>query len=183
MRIVRGGDGGVEITVALAGRADAPYYRRRFPASETDEVRVYLHGGDDQVDRTGPAGGPITVRVIAGGGRDTIDDSKGGGTDIWRDAGTLDVKRGPGTHLRNDVWPNPVPVKDAPWIEPRSYGHWTVPAPVFGYAPDVLLYLGYAGFRPGRSDRRLGFWRRIVQLLRLRQRQRRDRGSCALQDA
>jgi hypothetical protein len=61
--------------------------------------------------------------------------------------------------VRNDVWPNPVPVKDAPWIEPRSYGQWTVPAPVFGYAPDVLVYLGYGftrtawGFRtePAKS--------------------------------
>ena len=159
VRIVRGADGAVEVTVALADRSDAPYYRRRFLASESDEVRVYLHGGDDRVERSGPAGGPITIRVIAGGGRDIIDDSKSGGTDIWRDAGTLDVTRGPGTHVRNEVWPNPVPVKDAPWIEPRSYGHWTVPAPVFGYAPDVYLYLGYGftrtswGFRTEPAKR------------------------------
>ena len=157
--IVRHADGAVEVTVALADRADAPYYRRRFLATETDEVRVYLHGGDDRVDRSGPAGGPITVRVIAGGGQDTVDDSKSGGTDIWRDAGTLNVTRGPGTDVRNDVWPNPVPVKDAPWIEPRSYGHWTVPTPVFGYAPDVYLYLGYGftrtswGFRTEPAKR------------------------------
>ena len=112
--------------MALADRVDAPYYRRRFVAAETDEVRVYLHGGDDRVERTGPAAGRLTVRVIAGGGHDVIDDSKGGGTDVWRDAGTMDVSRGPGTTVRNEVWPNPVPVKDAPWIEPRSYGNWTV---------------------------------------------------------
>jgi hypothetical protein len=34
-------------------------------------------------------------------------------------------------------------VKDAPWIEPRSYGSWTIPTPLFGYAPDLYLYLGY----------------------------------------
>ena len=159
VRIVRDAEGAVEVTVALADRGVAPYYRRRFLASETDEVRVYLHGGDDRVDRTGPAGGPITVRVIAGGGQDTVDDSKSGGTDVWRDAGTLDVTRGSGTNVRNDVWHNSVPVKDAPWIEPRSYGHWTVPAPVFGYEPDVDLYIGYGftrtswGFRTEPAKR------------------------------
>ena len=152
-------DGAVEITIALADQAGAPYFHRRFAATETDEVRVYLHGGDDRVVRTGPAGGPVKVRVIAGGGTDSVDDSKSGGTDVWRDAGTLNVTRGPGTDVRNEVWPNPVPVKDAPWIEPRSYGDWTVGTPVFGYAPDVYLYLGYGftrtswGFRTEPAKR------------------------------
>ena len=126
---------------------------------ETDEVRIFLHGGDDRVERTGPAGGPIAVRVIAGGGRDIVDDSKSGGTDVWRDAGTLEVDRGRGTHVRDKVWPNPVPVKDAPWIEPRSWGNWAVGLPVFGYAPDVNVYVGWGisrtswGFRtlPSKS--------------------------------
>jgi hypothetical protein len=157
--IARAADGSIEVTVALADGAAEPYYRRTFVASETDEIRVFLHGGDDRVERAGQPGGPITVRVVAGGGRDVIDDSKSGGTDVWRDAGTADVSRGQGTHVRQNAWPNPVPVKDAPWIEPRSYGHWSVPAPVFGYAPDVLIYLGYGftrtawGFRtsPAKS--------------------------------
>jgi hypothetical protein len=157
--VARGADGSVEVTVGLADSGVAPYYRRRFLASETDEVRIFLHGGNDRVQTTGPAGGPITVRVIAGGGRDVVDDSASGGTDVWRDAGTLDVKRGPGTNVRDKVWPNPVPVEDAPWIEPRSYGQWSMPAPIFGYAPDVSLYLGFGftrtawGFRtePSKS--------------------------------
>ena len=157
--VARGADGSVEVTVGLANSGEPPYYRRRFLASETDEVRIFLHGGDDRVERTGPAGGPITARVIAGGDRDIVDDSASGGTDVWRDAGTLDVKRGPGTNVRDKVWLNPVPVKDAPWIEPRSYGQWSVPAPVFGYAPDVSVYLGFGftrtawGFRtePSKS--------------------------------
>lgn len=159
VRIARGADDSLDVTVSLLERPEAPYFHRRFLASETDEVRIYLHGGDDRVERTGPAGGPIAVRVIAGGGADAIDDARSGGTDVWRDAGTLDVTRGPGTRVRNDVWPNPAPVKDAPWIEPRSYGHWTVPAPTFGYAPDVYLYLGYGftrtswGFRTEPAKR------------------------------
>jgi hypothetical protein len=157
--ITRGGGDAIEVTIALAGGAAAPYFRRTFIPAETGEIRVFLHGGSDRVERAGPAGGPITVRVIAGGGTDVVNDSASGGTDVWRDAGTLDVSRGSGTHVRDEAWVNPVPVKDAPWIEPRSYGQWSVPAPVFGYAPDVLVYLGYGftrtawGFRtePAKS--------------------------------
>jgi len=161
--ISRGADGAVEVAVKVSSGPADPYYRRRFVPAETEEIRIFLHGGDDRVERTGPAGGPITVRVIAGGGTDVVNDSASGGTDVWRDAGTLDVKRGSGTHVREDAWVNPVPVKDAPWIEPRSYGQWTVPSPVFGYAPDVLVYLGYGftrtawGFRtePAKSEQTL----------------------------
>jgi hypothetical protein len=157
--VARAADGSIEVTVGLADGAAEPYYRRRFATSETEEIRIFLHGGDDRVERTGPPGGPMTVRVVAGGGRDVVDDSKSGGTDVWRDAGTLDVNRGRDTHVRDTVWLNPIPVKDAPWIEPRSYGQWTVSAPIFGYAPDVLVYVGYGftrtawGFRtePAKS--------------------------------
>jgi hypothetical protein len=147
VRVARSADDSVEVSIAAAGAQ--PYYRRRFAASETGEVRIFLHDGDDHVERHGRAGGPIKVRVLAGGGRDEVDDSASGGTDVWRDAGSVEVERGPGTHVRNDPWHNPAPVKDAPWIEPRSWGHWNVGLPSFGYAPDVLVYLGYG---IGRTD-------------------------------
>ena len=153
----------VEVSIALADTPGEGYYRRRFDPLETSEVRIFLHGGDDTVVRGGNAGGPITVRVVAGGGQVVVDDSASGGTDVWRDAGTVDVKRGDGTGVRSGPWQNPVPVKDAPWIEPRSWGHWTTTTPIFGYAPDVSVYLGYGftrtayGFRtlPNRSEQTL----------------------------
>jgi hypothetical protein len=158
--VARAADDSVDVSIAARAGGGQPYYRRRFVASETDEVRIFLHGGDDRVERSGKPGGPVTVRVIAGGGLDTVDDSKSGGTDVWRDEGRVDVDRGPGTHVRNDSWDNPAPVKDAPWIEPRSWGHWSLGQPAFGFAPDVLVYLGYGvsrtawGFRtlPNKSE-------------------------------
>jgi hypothetical protein len=157
--LARGADDSMEITIALAEGGALPWFRRRFLPSETDEVRVYLHGGNDRLTRTGPAGGPVHVRVIAGGGQDVVDDSKSGGTDVWTDEGEAKVERGDGTQVRRNTWTNPAPVKDAPWLEPRSYGHRTVGATVFAYHPDVELVLGYGltrtawGFRtqPARS--------------------------------
>jgi hypothetical protein len=141
--LVRGADDSMEITIAAGEGNAAPWFRRRFLPDETDEVRVYLHGGNDRVVRTGPAGGPVHVRVIAGGGQDAVDDSRSGGTDVWTDKGEAKVQRGDGTQVRGNAWTNPAPVKDAPWLEPRSYGHWTIGGAIFSYHPDVELILGY----------------------------------------
>jgi hypothetical protein len=141
--LARGDDDSMEITIASTDPGAAPFFRRRFLPSETDEVRVYLHGGDDRVTRTGGAGGPVHVRVIAGGGLDTVVDSKSGGTDVWTDKGEARVERGDGTQVRRNAWTNPAPVKDAPWLEPRSYGHLTTGGAIAAYHPDVQLVLGY----------------------------------------
>ncbi|MFN8092908.1 MAG: hypothetical protein U0599_11915 [Vicinamibacteria bacterium] len=147
--IARQDDGSVELSVAGAEPGAAASYRRRFLPAETDEVRVYLHGGDDRVTRTGAPGGPLKVRVVAGGGQDAVDDSKSGGTDVWRDAGEVNVARGSGTQVRGGAWTNPSPVKDAPWLEPRSYGHRTIGGAVLAYHPDIEGVLGYGLTRTG----------------------------------
>jgi len=139
--LTRGADDSLEVAIAVDG--NAPWYRRRFLPSETDEVRVYLHGGNDRVTRSGPAGGPVKVRVVAGEGQDVVDDSKSGGTDVWGGKGSVEVSRGSGTHVRPHEWTNPAPAKDAPWIEPRSYGHYTLPGTILSYHPDIELVLGY----------------------------------------
>jgi hypothetical protein len=134
-------EGGVlDVGIALAGDTQ-PYYQRRFQPSETEEVRIYLHGGNDRVERSGPAGGPILVRVVAGDGADLVDDSGSGGTDIWAGTGTLTNRDGRGTHSHK-AWSNPEPEADAPWLEPRNFGHWTTPSAEIGYGSDVGLVLG-----------------------------------------
>jgi hypothetical protein len=143
VRIARGDDDSVEVTIAVAEDGSAPWYRRRFLPDETDEVRLYLHGGDDRVVRSGPAGGPIRVRVLAGGGTDVVDDSRSGGTDVWIGTGTVEVSAGPGTNVREKAWSNPDPKPDAPWLEPRSFGHWTTSGGILAYHPDIELVLGY----------------------------------------
>jgi hypothetical protein len=56
--LARGADDSLEVTIAVADGGPSPWYRRRFLPGETDAVRVYLHGGDDRMTRTGPADGP-----------------------------------------------------------------------------------------------------------------------------
>src|SRR5437899_3756322 len=75
---------GGRVTVRLSPRPGGePYYRRRFDRRETEEVRLFLHGGDDRLVVRGSDGSGPLVRVVAGGG----------------DAALVDSARAGGTHL------------------------------------------------------------------------------------
>jgi len=155
VEIARLPGGDVEVSVALSADAASPsppYYRRRFHRDETHEVRVYLHGGDDHVHSSGPAGGGVRVRVIGGEGADTVDDSASGGIQVSDAHGKTEVKAGPGTHLdtRPYEWPHVNP--RAPWIPPRDWGSRTAPTLLVGYGTDYGAIFG-AGF----DTRRFGF--------------------------
>lgn len=139
-------DDTVVVSVTEAGR-EAPYYSRRFTATETEEIRVYLHGGHDRVTRTGRAGGRVRIRVIADGGTAWIDDSSSGGTDVWVDAGRSEVRRGPGTRVRQKPWVNTRQDPETPWVEVRNIGDWSVFGTVGRYSPDFGLLLGYSATR------------------------------------
>jgi hypothetical protein len=90
LEIRRRSDGGVEVRlyrggpdqVAMTGnarnvaRVRRPFYQRLFVPSETEEIRIYMHGGDDRIVVTGPnTAGAIKVRIIGGDGADELIDS------------------------------------------------------------------------------------------------------------
>ena len=69
---VERGEGFVSVT--LRAGDEAPYYRRRFVAGETREIRVYLHDGDDEATVTGSGQSGIRVRIIGGNGNNQLVD-------------------------------------------------------------------------------------------------------------
>jgi hypothetical protein len=71
--IVRNSDGSV--SVSLASKKAGTYFSRRFQPDETQEIRVYLHDGDDKAVVTGTSARSVHVRVIGGNGRNTFIDS------------------------------------------------------------------------------------------------------------
>lgn len=74
----RAADGLVDVTIQWGTRP--PYFRRRFDARETKEIRLYMHGGDDLAVVRGDVRTSIPVRVIGGNGTNTlIDSSRVGG--------------------------------------------------------------------------------------------------------
>ena len=50
--------------------------------------------------------------------------------------------RGPGTKVSEHEWKNPAPEPDRPWLEPRNYGHWTVPMSRLYWQPNQALMVG-----------------------------------------
>lgn len=72
-------DGTVEVRI-FAPSASTPYFRRRFLPNETDEIRLFMHGGDDHAVVRGRAGRSIPVRIIGGGGDDRLENLSRVGT-------------------------------------------------------------------------------------------------------
>ena len=56
------------------GTRQPPYFQRTFHPQETQEVRIYLRGGDDRAEISGTKG-RIAVRIDGGGGADTYTNS------------------------------------------------------------------------------------------------------------
>jgi hypothetical protein len=124
--IRRQADGSVEVRlIALDGPQDSPYFSRRFIPDETNEVRVYLHGGADQVDSSEAGPDRIKVRVIRG--------------TVLAPNDALD--RRPWTHSRGGRLNPPQPDRDhrlVPLIHSRTAG--------FRTGLDVGLALRHYGF-------------------------------------
>jgi hypothetical protein len=106
------------VTVTVQGTKDSsnvePFSRRTFLPSETSEVRVYLHNGDDRAVVRGADSDAITVRVIGGNGDDVFEDVAGGGATRFYDAsGENRFIAKSGTRVSTEEW---IPPKMGPGI-------------------------------------------------------------------
>ncbi len=153
VRATRRPDGGLELALSLSS-ATEPWFRRTFDPRQTSEVRVYLNGGADDVATSGPAGGPITLRVIGGSGQDHLDDSKSGGTRFYDASGSL-VVEGPGTRWDRRKWTRtPAKPAETPWLEWRDWGSRTRPVYQVWWEPDPELILAAGLTRQGWGFRK-----------------------------
>ncbi len=95
--VVRQANGSVDVTFSSAGTGQ--WFQRHFDPAQTHEIRVYLHGGDDNARITGSAASSIPVRVIGGNGNNTlVDQSVVGGrthpTHLYDEGNVDNVKYG-----------------------------------------------------------------------------------------
>ncbi|HSL71191.1 MAG TPA: BamA/TamA family outer membrane protein, partial [Longimicrobiales bacterium] len=80
--LLRNADGSVDVTIirnadATAndgdnGNRNITIFQRRFVPGETEEIRVFMHGGNDRVTIRGGGRSGIRVRVMAGAGNDEL---------------------------------------------------------------------------------------------------------------
>lgn len=143
--------GGNSVTVELRkANSDAPFLRRKFLKSETNEVRLYLGDGADTASTFGAISG-IRVRILGEMGPDRLMDSGGGQFYDDRDgpAKTYTPTEGRTEHRpltrsttvdRRDY--NPPSSRDPKAAPPRDWGgrHTWLAYPAFG--PDLGFFLG-----------------------------------------
>ncbi len=72
--IKRVDDGHVEVTAWRTRKDMVPVFHRVFVRGETNEIRLYMGGGDDSVVVEGSVGASIVVRVVGGKGDDVMID-------------------------------------------------------------------------------------------------------------
>ena len=117
-------DGSVEVTLTGAGDGDRRWitYNRRFLADETDDVRLYLQGGDDRAVVRGTGHG-VGIRVIGGGGDDVMEDSsRASGVAFYDHRGDNRIVRGRGTRVSTRAWEQPVDTSSI--TGRRTYRDW-----------------------------------------------------------
>ena len=139
-------NGDLELTVGAASAQDEPvaepYFHRRFDAKLTNEVRVYLYGGNDKVVVTGGRSGGVLLRVVAGDGVDVLDDSEGGRTRFSASADHARVVAGPDTRWDRRPYPPPPPNKNADWIPARDWGRVWGPLFLASFGSDYGALVG-----------------------------------------
>jgi hypothetical protein len=149
---------GLDLSLVRKGAAE-PYFKRRFRAGETEEVRVYLAGGTDQAVVQGTSA--VKLRIVGGPGNDVLDDTQGGSTRFYDAEGGNVIRRGGHTRVGTRPWKEP----DSPKEErPRDWGAtWSTPLWLTA-SGDIGVFVGAGIQRVGYGFRRDPFSSR--QLLR-----------------
>jgi len=143
--------GNVSVTLTPREGGSTPTFQRTFIVGETSEIRIYLHGGDDEAVLEGEGADGIRVRVIGGGGHDRFVDRTGRSHAVLYDgdadtdfpgAGDARVRRR--AALRPFSWFNETRTLD--------WGSLARPEPTASYDVDRGLVLA-----PGLEYDRYGF--------------------------
>ena len=120
VEVVRREDGGLDL---VASGPEGPFLRRHFLPGETNEVRVFLKGGDDRAVTHGGGGGDgVKLRVVGGPGNDVLDDSGSGHSRFYDETGENRVVKGEGTKFSDRPYTHPV---DGDGNAERDWGHAT----------------------------------------------------------
>ncbi|MGH7538419.1 MAG: BamA/TamA family outer membrane protein, partial [Gemmatimonadales bacterium] len=155
--IVQAQGGRTTVRLESGGR---PYFSRTFDRRETREIRLYLQGGDDRAIVRGADGGP-QLRIIGGGGNDTLVDSATGGvTRFYDDRGTNRFVGSPSSiHMKPYAAP---PVDTLTLGRPRDQGARWVPLTWLSFGPDVGLFMGAGAIRTGYGFRHAPYRTRLM---------------------
>lgn len=128
------------------------FYYRVFKREETEEIRVFLKGGNDKAIVTGNPSKSILVRIVGGPGDDELIDKSNGKTVFYDTKENTGVVVGPQTIINTADTDS---VINAHEYEPEvpTYGSLTLPLPIAWFSPDDGFVLGLGLLRTQYSFR------------------------------
>ncbi len=168
VRILSEPDGDVRVALEpgqATSSSESVYCTRTFHPDETDEIRVYLGGGNDRVEADG-AGDDIVLRILPEHGADVVEAATEADLRV-SDSDSLEVvSAGKSVHV--DTRPYTAPAREkASWIPPRDWGRRNIVYPWIAGNSDIgILFLvawqseGYGFRQDPNADRhtvRLGY--------------------------
>lgn len=153
--IVREAGRTTTVTLSHQGRE---YYRRRFDPGDTDDVRIYLRGGNDVAVVVGENHDAPNVRIIGGGGDDRFNVGVDNGTRLYDQEGQ---NRAEGAGINDKTWAWKPDTSDPRDMPPRDWGRRTLLLLTGYFATDLGAVIDYGG-----NTRWFGF-RRIPYSTRL----------------
>lgn len=136
-------DGALEVSIRLAGTQNTPYFRRTLYPHATREVRIYLHGGDDQIAVLGDRA-KVRVHVDGGGGDDAyVNRSRAS----WRMTRFYDARGENHFDARTALiderpYKRPAPTGSVTDRYIVDWGRKTIAMPVISYSPNLGTYAG-----------------------------------------
>ncbi|MGH7561760.1 MAG: BamA/TamA family outer membrane protein [Gemmatimonadales bacterium] len=149
-------DGTTTVTLSADG---VTYYTRRFDPDDTDEVRVYLQGGNDRFTVEGASRGSPVVRAIGAGGDDRYVLTARSGVRLYDEKGDNLAEGG---KIRTKLWNPPIDTTRESALPPRDWGKKTLTAPFLFIGPDVGLMIGWGGITNWYGFRQLPSARRVT---------------------
>jgi len=149
---------GGHVSVRLSPRAGgAPFYQRTFDRHDTDEIRLYMHGGDDRVVVRGSDGsGPLVLVIGAGEADELVDSARAGSTRFYDDGAKARFVTGRGTSVDRAHYVEP-PQDSSTLGLPRDWGSRWMPLTWAAYTPDLGLFVGAGADGTGYDFRRLPY--------------------------
>ena len=136
-------ESGLELTIGSRETPGTPWFRRKFLANETKDIRVTLRNGDDSAMVSGSGGGP-TLRILADEGNDVLVDSAASGSNRFYDDPAA-TEHTLGKSEKIDREPYVLPPRPAGQLPPRDWGHRSQVHVWGSYGPDLGFFFG-AGF-------------------------------------
>ena len=123
-------------------KAEEPFYRRKFNSELTDEIRIHLLAGDDDIVLKGKEDNDILVRILSDKGKDEITDKSQLNIKVYDEDKNTKIRTVNGVYFNDDKIKIPFkPIdKYEPEVEDR-YDFWAF-TPILNYDTDDGLIFG-----------------------------------------